>query len=291
MEFLSEIEKEEVSLIYEEITSEVYNAIIVVHNEFILNNAFSEAFPFNDGGYGVTNCDKSALEVGIKANVPNIKMPLISVGVSETIDKYVVLDLIKYLYNNISDPYIHSEHPEYPLNIYKFRDKGTYKNKFRNKINTILRRNRIVFYISDEGVVKRKIPQYFNHLFRQDFNTGDIRINSLLNIAVTKFSDIKHNERMIGLQNLWQAFERLKSLLDKDKKKSSEILVEKISDSNKEFKRVINDEFKNLTKYGNSFQIRHFEKTKIEIANISHLDYFFYRMMALINLSINMAFK
>ena len=286
-QFFSETEQEEVALNSEEITSEVWYALVGVYKEFILNNAFSEAFPFNDGGYGVTNCDERALEIGIKANIPNIQTP-VNYDKNQRIDKYTILDFLQYLYNNISDPYIHSEHPEFPLNIYKFNDTGNYKKKFRDKVNTILKRNKIVFYITIEGKIKRKIPKVFHSIIGQNFNTADEKLNKLLNIATSKFSETDFEERMIGLQNLWQAFERLKSLFDEDKRKSAEILVKKISDDCAKFEELIKDEFRNnLTKYGNNFQIRHFEKNKAEIKNSKHLDYFFYRMMAVINLSIS----
>ena len=37
---------------------------------------------------------------------------------------------------------------------------------------------------------------------------------------------------------------------------------------------------------GNRFQIRHYEKDKIEITNELHIDYLFYRMSCLIQLCV-----
>ncbi len=92
--------------------------------------------------------------------------------------------------------------------------------------------------------------------------------------------------RVESLEKIWDAFERLKTYYEENKKSSSERLVDLVSENNSLFSDVINDEFKALTKIGNSFQIRHFEQGKIKLDSNLHIDFLFYRMSCLIHLCL-----
>ena len=62
------------------------------------------------------------------------------------------------------------------------------------------------------------------------FSTGDSELNQLLETAVTKYKLYDPKERKDGVEKLWDAWERLKSLEDShvDKKKESiRLLLEK----------------------------------------------------------------
>ncbi|RCW89182.1 hypothetical protein DFQ08_1221 [Winogradskyella arenosi] len=50
--------------------------------------------------------------------------------------------------------------------------------------------------------------------------------------------------------------------------------------------KLIEDEFKLLTKIGNEYKIRHHETDKIEVSKSKHIDYLFFRMLSLIDLCI-----
>ena len=92
-------------------------------------------------------------------------------------------------------------------------------------------------------------------------------------------------DKQIGLEKLWDSFERLKTYFEngKKKKQSADKVLEIISESfDKEF---LENEFKNLTKIGNNYRIRHHETDKNELNN-KHINYFFFRMMSLIDLCL-----
>ncbi len=67
---------------------------------------------------------------------------------------------------------------------------------------------------------------------------------------------------------------------------SAKQLVDVVSESNSLFCEHIEREFSELTKTGNQFQIRHFERDKIQLKSNLHIDYFFYRMSSLIHLCV-----
>ena len=66
-------------------------------------------------------------------------------------------------------------------------------------------------------------------------------------------------------------------------KKLLEMYVYLVENFDKDF---INNEFKELTTIGNTYNIRHHEKGKIIISENKHIEYLFFRMLALLNLCV-----
>lgn len=117
-------------------------------------------------------------------------------------------------------------------------------------------------------------------LFDNKVNTSDNELNKLIEEAKERFLS---NDKQVGLEKLWDAYERLKTYFSKNKKVSSEKIVNIITVNFDE--KFINDEFKTLTNIGNSYRIRHHEVDKKELTS-KHINYFFFRMMSLIDLCL-----
>ena len=112
--------------------------------------------------------------------------------------------------------------------------------------------------------------------------TIDQELNKLIEEAKKRFEN--PSDKKIALEKLWDAFERIKTYFGTNKKLSSEQLVDLISTNfDKDF---INNEFKELTSIGNSYNIRHHEQGKIIISENKHIEYLFFRMLALLNLCV-----
>ena len=119
------------------------------------------------------------------------------------------------------------------------------------------------------------------------FSTGDSELNQLLETAVTKYKLYDPKERKDGVEKLWDAWERLKSLEDShvDKKKESiRLLLEKAAVADTNYFQLLNTEAQALTKIGNDYQIRHSEKRTQAVDDPYQIDYFFERLYALIRL-------
>ncbi|RYA23360.1 hypothetical protein CRU96_08320 [Malaciobacter halophilus] len=115
-------------------------------------------------------------------------------------------------------------------------------------------------------------------LFDSKANTNDKELNILIEDSKTRFLA---NDKQIGLEKLWDAFERLKTYYESNKKISGNKIVEIISENFD--KNLIENEFQTLTKIGNNYRIRHHEKGKKELSN-KHINYFYFRMLSLIDL-------
>lgn len=126
--------------------------------------------------------------------------------------------------------------------------------------------------------------------------TSDKELNDFINSAIKRY---RENDKEAALNDLWKAFERLKTHYGKDKKESAEKLVNKLSknfqlnfvasDLDKSLSgsdiNFINTEFNILTKIGNNCHIRHSEPTNIKLTD-EYQDYFFFRLLSLIDLCL-----
>ena len=119
-------------------------------------------------------------------------------------------------------------------------------------------------------------------LFDKHLQTEDSQLNNLIKEAKERF--FFPNDKHIALEKLWDAFERIKTYYDANKKQSSQKLVDITSRGFDE--ETLNKEFVELTSIGNRFRIRHHETDKIEITDSKHINYLFFRMLSLIDLCL-----
>lgn len=149
-------------------------------------------------------------------------------------------------------------------------------------------RNGLNYTLTDNGQIERVVPLPLNLIIHQVVNTKDPELNRLVSDAAGKIRLPKLEDRKLALEKLWDAFERSKTyFLDDgkvDKRQSVDRVLDKLSGKDSNFRKLLNDECLALTKIGNDYQIRHFEKGKIAIENSDETDYFFYRMFSYINL-------
>lgn len=130
-------------------------------------------------------------------------------------------------------------------------------------------------------------------LFQTEIETIDEELNSDIDDARQYFMEGKYKE---ALKFIWDAFERIKSLYNNNKKDSIQIIVSNLSDEIKLAKGsttsldinqehfFFNNEIKVLTDLGNNYKIRHSEKQQIPIHNCYTQQYLFFRVLNLINL-------
>ncbi len=112
--------------------------------------------------------------------------------------------------------------------------------------------------------------------------TGDIRLDEMIADARTTFYDQSPVRRREGLERLWDAFERIKTVLDPaDKKRSAGLLLDLVA-SEPNVRAVLEAEARALTTVGNEMQIRHHEQGKVPINSSEHVDYLFHRCFAFV---------
>jgi len=282
--------------ISEDISIEVWNGIVSIYEEFKSSNSFSSKFPdiCSDNGRAC-GFDNALFEDRLKSEIPNIELPIrrkekknhynSSNQDEVTIDKYTALDFIQFCHKNIQEARENDFHDFFKHYHLTFKESKKLKKDFRDKINQIFERNRITFFINDEGQINRIVSKTIKPLINKIYNTQDERLNELVQLAHDKFILPNTTDRIHALEKIWDAFERVKTYyVEKNKKQSVEELIQLVANKNSGIEQLINDEAKALTNIGNTFQIRHFETDKIEITDNKHIDYLFYRMISLIHL-------
>lgn len=115
-------------------------------------------------------------------------------------------------------------------------------------------------------------------LFNKKIETQDYTINELISISKDFFEKRNFQE---AVEKIWDAFERMKTLFDKNKSKSVSRLIEYVS--NGLSTETLNNEFKELTAIGNSYQIRHYEMGKPPLKCNEEREYLYYRMLNLLS--------
>jgi hypothetical protein len=301
MEYFSDREQGKIEASSEEITIAVWNGIVAIYEKFAANNSFADAFPENcQDGYGICGFDKQLFEDTLRAEIPKLGMPTrkrLQASDSrfppfnfeeslheQELDNYAVLDFLEFCHHFINEPIEGSYHPYFNHNHLSFTSTGENKKNFREDINRIFQRNGIVFFLDSDGQIKRKIPEQFKRLIRIKFKTTDAKLNELLTEACTFFSMPNFEDRVRSLERVWDAFERVKTYYSNNKKVSATQLIGLVANGNQMIEHVLQEEAAVLTKVGNNFQIRHFEKDKMEIKDSRHIDYLFYRLLSLVDL-------
>jgi hypothetical protein len=281
MAYFSEREQGPKPRTVEHITEQAWGGIVSLIRSELERDAFGLDFPWEcpDGG-AVAGNDVENFRLRLAAEIPGVPWPLNPHTPPDTLD---VLDLLEFCHHHIAAPeptYHHSYMRHNHLNF----DREVGQVAYRATVNRLLARSQIAFETGEDGDVVRIAV---HAVVRQGrFVTGDATLDSLLNDAVTKYLDPDPAERANGLEKLWDAWERLKTVLPgKDKKESAKALLDRAATS-AEMRAVLEGEARELTRIGNEFRIRHSETNKTELTELGHVDYLFERMLALIRLAV-----
>lgn len=264
LELYSERNQPAPARIQESFSHESWSNIIDLIKLFIRKNYFRDEFG------DISNClsyDKdSYFYLYIKANTNINLADQIIFKKSTNIITINVLDLIELLYCILRNE-------EKIINLY-IRD-----------INKNFYKHGMVYEIGSDGKILKKLPDELVELINQSnhFEFKDVELRNLISQACSKFKSHIIAERKISLEKLWDAFERIKTQLDSNKKNSVSKLISSLEVSSS-FREHIEDEMNTLTKIGNSFQIRHSETDKTPITHHDEIDYLFHRCLSLLNL-------
>lgn len=276
----------------DEITPEVWGGIVAIVQAASKSGGFGLKFPENcPDGQGPVGTDESLLSQRLRAEIPELEWPLQTIlgGGGYFDDKkpfapdtLIVLDLIEFCYRSIAKPIQGSFHSFFKHHHLTFDDQAG-KDEFRESINLIFSRNGLVYELSKNGEIIRLVPDVLQEaLARLAIKTGDLQLDRMLEEAKQKFLNPKQSERAIGLEKLWDCWERLKSSENPSNKKISVAMLLEKAASEIQFREMLNREAKELTDIGNSFHIRHAEVTQQLITSSSHIDYLFHRLYSMI---------
>lgn len=138
----------------------------------------------------------------------------------------VVLNVIEFVHLHLAVPSVASRHSYFEHDHLTFQNGG--QAEFREEANALFKRYGLAYQFTDDGTVIRLVPEEIAAvLVDAVFRTGDNELDELLNGARKKYLSPSADERREGLERLWDAFERLKTItVGKDKKAQITALIE-----------------------------------------------------------------
>lgn len=188
-------------------------------------------------------------------------------------------------WHHAQQPTVESHHSYFGHDHYTF-DEGAGRHRWRTQVNRILERNGVALRQEPDGRVVR-IGTVASGVVTQSPvpPTGDVQLDQKIATALRKYQDPDVAIRREALEALWDAFERVKTVIDPtDKKRSAEALVELMA-SDRASRQAVADEFDALTRLGNDFQIRHHEIARHAVEP-AIIDLLFVRGLALIEAAV-----
>jgi hypothetical protein len=197
-------------------------------------------------------------------------------------DAPAVLDLLEYLHGVASDPSLGDFHSYFGHHHLSF-DRLRGQEIFREQVNRMLARNGLAYELQASGRARRLLEPVLHEALSGGLpSSGDDRVDELVAQAEERFLDPDPAAARDALEKLWDAFERVKTVLSPDKKKGAKALIA-AGTSTAESADLVEAEIKVLTEIANSFHIRHRETTRHPVPG-ELVDYLFVRMYSILRL-------
>jgi len=270
----------------EKITSPAWGGIIAIVESMMSKGYFGIEFPWEcPDGEGTIGSNERVMGLALQGDIPDIEWPLEERLLPSTL---AILDLVEFCHRHVAKPTSYGFHSYYKHNHLSFdREEG--QGEFRSRVNQVFARNGLAYELQEHGQVVRFAPPILQESLRSTtFSTGDPDLDAMLETARVKFLAPDPKIRQESLEKLWDAWERLKTLEPgKDKKASMQAMLDRASPE-PNFRATLDQEARELTRIGNSFQIRHTERSQIPLALDEHVDYLFHRLFALILLLLRL---
>jgi hypothetical protein len=238
---------------------------------------YPEACP---DGRGISGCDETAFFAALRGEIPDLGSQF---GPGHAPATLAAMDVLEFCYAAVAEP-VHLDHHGYYGHWHLRFDEQAGRKAFRDEVNLVLARNGLMYKL-ESGRIVRLAPEPLGSLLRNaDFDTGDEALDDHLTSAVRKFRDPDPDVRREALEELWDGWERLKTIQvpTKDKATSAAKLLDVAADGQVELRAVLEAEAKAISAIGNRFHIRHSEVDKAPIVRDEDLDYLFHRAFALI---------
>jgi len=183
-----------------------------------------------------------------------------------------VFDAVEYSYEHVAEPSDSSCH-SYMSHSHWSYDQEKGRAKFQQDVNLLFQRNGLALELK-EGEVKRIAPAVLHEALEQGvFNTGDNELDRLLETAREKFLHRSLDVRKEGLEKLWDAWERLKTIEPGANKPAQVKAILDKGAAEPVLRERLETEARELNYIGNNLMIRHTEVCKPPIAESAQVDY------------------
>jgi hypothetical protein len=291
MKYFSDSERGALPRTKNEIPHNVWLGLTAYIQGLIDSGWFGEKFPeLCPDGQGCYGTNERTFSLALQAEILGIEYPFViekedgpdswaSKMVPFTPSYLEVLDLIQFCYSNVSKPTLGQYHPYYGHHHIASFDRQSAQNEFLAKVDTIFSRNGLAYELLADGQIKRVVSGSLSSVIRQTPKTLEQELNDLIEHANRKICNTDVRVRYEAIKELWDAYERIKTVSDpeKNKKQSMTLLLDNCS-SDPMFRAELETEAQTLTNIGNAFFIRHSEISQVKLTDSDHIEYLFHRL-------------
>ena len=288
MKYFSDLERQERGRLLERVSETAWGGIRAQIVRRIENGAFGRDFPHRCiETQRTVGTDINLFEQALKGEVPELGAEFtFQLNLDQPLT-LCILDMLQFCWKHVANPNLGDFHKSFGHHHLVF-DCEEGQRDFVEDINLIFHRNGLAFELKDDGHIERLAPPILGEqLDALRFNTPDDDLNLLLDSACSSFLNPDYARRYGALKDLWDAFERLKTLHAANKKTGAVALLDNIAGADAAaFRSAIEKESLELTRIGNAFQIRHSETSQERLTQANHVDYLFHRLFAFIWMAI-----
>lgn len=267
----------------ERIDDTTWAALFSIISAAIDDGSFGYRFPLPCLDSPTLGCgtDTHAFWSAVAGEIPDLDLPLNPRSTPEAVD---VLDLLEFCAKAIGQPEKGAWH-DYQRHYHMTWDRPLGLERFVADVNLILARNGVAFELSASGEARRLLLSHLGHLLTTAlFRTGEAHTDALLEDARLRFLAPRQQDRRDGLEKLWDAFERIKTLHGDDKRASANALLDSAARPDSKLRSMLATEARALTEIGNTHRIRHSEMSQEPLETPAQVDYVFLRLFSFIHL-------
>ena len=262
--------------LHEELPDHTKRGLIALLATALDSNQLAEAFPDQcpDGNGVCGTNERRAIDL-MAGLVQDVEWPL-----RQDTEDDVLFDLIEFFAARVAKPKNASWHSFFSHWEIDFDRRAGFV-QFQGDVNAMLSAGGTVYQLSGLQIERVGTPEIQVVLADLRPDSGDEGVDTLITDARRLYMSPKEADRQTGLEKLWDAFERLKTIeVGKDKKAQIAELLQHVT--SEPLRAEVEKEMRALTDIGNNFRIRHHETSKHPIPDSNARDYSFARLSNLI---------
>lgn len=245
---------------------------------------FPERCPDPDKSH-IFGTNINAFEGRARALIPELQIPLWR-NRGDIADD-TIFDLLELVGRFVALPSEGVNHAFYSHHALSF-DRRAGAKQYRNDVNEILARGGAAFEMQGDLTIAHIGPaELRDALSALNPDTGDAELDKLIENGRQLAASRRSSERLAGIQKLWDALERLKTVDvpgKNQKKVSVEALLTHIDSV--PLRDVVRADLIAVTDLGNTFRVRHHETHIAELPEDAY-DYFTGRVVTVLHMLLN----
>jgi hypothetical protein len=245
--YMSDTELGPRPLVLDDLPSNAWTGISATFFRFADQHYFAAEFPEQcQDGKGVSGTSMAGLRALLVSHIPKLDNDW--PREHNQPDTITAMDLVVFGWHHAQAPTVVSHHGYFDHDHYKF-DQAAGRERWRMEINRILERNGVALRQEPDGRVIRVGTVAAGLVAPSPLpSSGDAQLDEKIATALRKYQDPDVAVRREALEALWDAFERVKTVLDPtNKERSAKELVD-LMVAAPASRQAVNEEFLALTK-------------------------------------------